>query len=366
MMLRFKSGCWQRVFAGFLLVVATGWGAPRALGAARPGDIIPLQAEVFRTPLGDCVMLWLNGVPGELYRIERSEGSIRGNRWANWVPLDSLLRESGPVVCVDFFTFFRDYSLVRAVRVRFDIPHPPATRMIWLEPGQFLMGASPDDPDQDNDENPRTLVSLTERFAIGAHEVTQEQYEAVMGENPSRFKFDKRHPATNMTWKDAVEYCRRLTSFERSVGKLGDSYAYRLPTEAEWEYACRAGSTTRFHYGDDPNYEELGEYAWFSGNAGVSTQPVMTKRPNQWGIYGMHGNVHEWCQDLYGPLPGGHVENPKGGTVGSQHVIRGGSWLELGKDCRTTDRHRDWFTIYVGNVGFRVVLAPVEQEPRRR
>ncbi len=236
--------------------------------------------------------------------------------------------------------------------------------LIWMEPGTLVMGSDASDPDRDNDEYPRTRVTLSRRFAMGAHEVTQAQYVEIMGENPSRIPGRDRHPVTNAEWFEAREFCRRLTDRERWAGRLPAGYEYRLPTEAEWSYACRAGSTQRFHYGDDPDYVELVQYAWFKDNSGGTTHPVGTKRPNQWGFYGMHGNVHEWCLDKYYFLPGGHVVDPDGPDVlrgdDWEHIIKGGSWSDEAKNCRTEDRHRDWFALDGGNVGFRVALAPVQ------
>ena len=269
------------------------------------------------------------------------------------------------MLCLNLSTFFRDHRHYRAVREQV-VPLglkgslPPATQMIWIEPGAFVMGSSKDEVERESDEGPLTVVVLTKPYALGIHEVTQTQYIAVMEENPSRHKFDPSHPVTNAHWEDAGEYCRRLTLLERSVGLLGLDLEYRLPTEAEWEYACRAGTITRFHHGDDPDYSELGAYAWYKENSEGSTHPVMTRLPNAWGLTGMHGNVHEWCSDRYGFLPGGYVEDPKGAREGEMHVIRGGSWLEQAKDCRTADRHRDWFVSDFGNVGFRIALGPVK------
>ncbi len=332
-------------------------------GAQKP---ILLQPQRFDTGSGVCMMFWLHGEDGVRYLLESTEASSARRPWVKWVPVDLHPRESGPVLCIDFVSYLQDLRRYRAVPLPDDwvdirATLPVATEMIWIDPGVFVMGSTADDPDRDADEHPLTVVRLTKRYALGAHEVTQRQFLPVMGYNPSRFKFDPDHPVTNVLWKDAREYCRRLTVLERDAGLLPEGYEYRLPTEAEWEYGCRAGSTTRFHYGDDPRFELLGAYAWYSANAGVSTQPVLTRLPNAWGLYGMHGNVHEWCLDRYDALPGGYVEDPLATPIESElHIIRGGSWMEQGKDCRTSDRHRNWFSTYVGNLGFRVALAEVE------
>lgn len=330
------------------------------------GKYVVLQPERFDTGDGVCMLFWLRGEEGLKYRIESAPASSARTPWVKWVPVDLLLRQNGPVLCLDLATYLLNRQQYRAVPVEDEAAYlqgslPQETEMIWIEPGIFVMGSTNDDPDRDADEHPLTVVRLTKRYALGVHEVTQRQFIPVMGYNPSRFKFDPDHPVTNVRWHDAREYCRRLTALERAAGTLPEGYAYRLPTEAEWEYGCRAGSSTRFHYGDDPDYEYLGAYAWYGGNSGVSTQPVMTRLPNAWGLHGMHGNVHEWCLDRYDYLPGGYVEDPLASPIEVDlHIIRGGSWMEQAKDCRTSDRHRNWFSSYVGNLGFRVALAEVE------
>jgi formylglycine-generating enzyme required for sulfatase activity len=232
--------------------------------------------------------------------------------------------------------------------------------VVWVTPGTFMLGSDEADPDRDGDERPLTKVTLTERYAIGTHEVTQAEYVSLMHVNPSRFQFDSSHPVSNVRWQQAVEYCRRLTEREELRGRLPSGYIYRLPTEAEWDFACQAGSTARYHYGDDPDYSNLGIYAWYSANSDGVSQPVMTREPNDWGIYGFLGNVHEWCLDRYGRYPGGELTNPRGPDGDddrSLHVIRGGSWFDAAKNCRRSDRHRDWFVTYIGDLGFRIALA---------
>jgi formylglycine-generating enzyme required for sulfatase activity len=152
------------------------------------------------------------------------------------------------------------------------------------------MGSPDSEQDRERDEGPQTLVTLTRGFWMGRYEVTQGEYLAVMESNPSYFTGDTNRPVENVSWNDATNYCAKLTVRERAAGRLPAGWEYRLPTEAQWEYACRAGSTNRFHYGDDPGYTELANYAWYTINTG-STQAVGGKLPNQWGLYDMHGNV---------------------------------------------------------------------------
>ena len=197
-------------------------------------------------------------------------------------------------------------------------------------------------------------VTLTKPFKMGVHEVTQDQYEQVMGVNPSKFK-GANTPVETLSWDDAVEFCRRLTDLpaEKAAGNV-----YRLPAEAEWEYACRAGTTTRYSFGDDDHDSELGDYAWFRGNSDSETHPVGSKQPNAWGLYDMHGNVWEWCQDMYVDYPGGSVLEARGATSGSDRVIRGGSWGGTAEICRSASRGGDWPSLRTSFHGFRVCLSP--------
>jgi formylglycine-generating enzyme required for sulfatase activity len=150
--------------------------------------------------------------------------------------------------------------------------------------------------------------------------VTQEQYEAVMGTNPSRFK-KPQNPVEQVSWDDAVEFCRKLSELpaEKKAG-----YVYRLPTETEWEYACRAGTTTKYSCGDSNS--KPGDYAWYDRNSNNTTRPAGQKQPNPWGLYDMHGNVWEWCQDRHGRYPSGSVTDPTGSASGDRRVLRGGSF----------------------------------------
>jgi len=163
-------------------------------------------------------------------------------------------------------------------------------------------------------------VTLTRPFYIGIHEVTRAQYEKVMGMIPSGLERGS-NPVIMTTWHGAVDFCHRLNRLpaEQAAGNV-----YRLPTEAEWEYACRAGTTTKYSFGDDPeDYRQIWQYAWIEGNSN-GTQPVGKKKPNPWGLYDMHGNALEWCQDRYGKYPIGAVTNPTGPASGSSRVFRGG------------------------------------------
>ena len=196
-------------------------------------------------------------------------------------------------------------------------------------------------------------VTLTQPFKMGIHEVTQAQYEQVMGVNASKYK-GADNPVETVSWEDAVEFCRKLSELpaEKAAGNV-----YRLPTEAEWEYACRAGTTTKYSFGDDES--KLGDYGWFSENSGTKTHPVGGKKPNAWGLYDMYGNVWEWCQDWHGDYPSGAVTDPAGATSGSDRVDRGGCWYNSAGFCRSAARGWGIPSFrYSSYGGFRVCLSP--------
>jgi formylglycine-generating enzyme required for sulfatase activity len=214
-------------------------------------------------------------------------------------------------------------------------------QMVWIAPGTFTMG--------------NTKVTISRGFGISKYEVTQAQYKEVKGSNPSKFKGDN-NPVEMVRWHDAVAYCAKLTEKEKAAGRLPVGYEYRLPTEAEWEYACRAGTTTVFSFGDDES--QLGEYAWYGSNSGHTTHSAGEKKPNGWGLYDVYGNVYEWCQDWFGDYPGGSVTDPRGPATGSYRVVRGGSWISSARSCRSGYRDDGRPGGRLGSVGFRPVFAP--------
>ena len=219
--------------------------------------------------------------------------------------------------------------------------------LVWISPGTFMMGSANHEPA----DRPVTRVTLTNGYWLGKTEVTQAQWQSLMGSNPSQFKGADR-PVENVSWDDAMEYCRRLTARERSAGRLPDGYAYTLPTEAQWEYACRAG-TTGDHAGD------IDSMAWYSMNSGRETNPVGLKTPNAWGLYDMYGNVWEMCLDWFGQYPGGSVTDPSGPDSGPGRVGRGGGWGNAVTRLRSDNRGRSLQNFHGNYLGFRVALAPV-------
>ncbi|HET6494179.1 MAG TPA: SUMF1/EgtB/PvdO family nonheme iron enzyme [Thermoleophilia bacterium] len=218
--------------------------------------------------------------------------------------------------------------------------------LIYVKPGRFTMGSPASEAGRDNDEAQHN-VTITRGFYLGRYEVTQAQYQAVMGANPSKWKEPNR-PVEQVMWNEATEFCNRLS---QRAGKQ-----VRLPTEAEWEYACRAGSTTRFCFGDSDG--GLGEYAWFSGNSGHQTHAVGGRKPNAWGLHDMHGNVWEWCADWYGNY-GGDATDPTGPASGGGRVLRGGSWYRSAQDCRSAFRNRLHPAYRDYGFGFRVAVSAV-------
>jgi formylglycine-generating enzyme required for sulfatase activity len=227
----------------------------------------------------------------------------------------------------------------------------PGITLVTIPAGTFLMGSTTDEADRGEDEGPQTQVTLTREFFLGATDVTQGQYEAVMGANPSDFKsVGKDAPVEQVSWDQAMAFCVKLTERERTAGRLPAGYTFTLPTEAQWEYACRAGTTEA--YAGEP-----ADMAWYDNNSGGTTHPVATKQPNAWGLYDMSGNVYQWCLDWYAKYPGGSVKDWSGPATGTAHVLRGGSWYYGETYCRSA--YRDYDPGFIGNIlGFRVALVP--------
>jgi len=265
-------------------------------------------------------------------------------------------------------------------------PSPPAKKvtnslgmtLVRIEPGSFLMGSSKaqidhlmrEFPDSKrewfDDEQPRHEVKITRLFWLGAHQVTQDQYQAVMGNNPSHFKRSDDLPVESVSWLDAVAFCNRLSERERrtpfyringtEVTILGGN-GYRLPTEAEWEYACRASSSALYPFGD--NASALGGFAWYIKSSEDKTHPVGQKSPNAWGLHDMLGNVWEWCADCYEAnyYASSPPVDPPGASGASNRVIRGGGWSSRPRHCRSADRSRNLPADRNYSLGFRLTLG---------
>jgi formylglycine-generating enzyme required for sulfatase activity len=238
----------------------------------------------------------------------------------------------------------------------------PPTNMVFIPPNTFTMGSPSNDPGRSIFEGPPATVTLRRGFWIGKYEVTQGEYLDIMGVNPSDFPGDLRRAVSSVSWYDATNYCDKLTQRELAAGRISSGSRYRLPTEAEWECAARAGTSTRFSYGDDPDYSSLTNYAWFLDFRilDLTVHPVGQKLPNPWGLYDMHGHVWEWCQDWYGDLVGGSQTDPTGPVSNPQgnKVMRGGAYDYPDSSCRSASRLFRFALFPDSDLGFRVVLAP--------
>jgi formylglycine-generating enzyme required for sulfatase activity len=274
------------------------------------------------------------------------------------------------------------------VEIAVDLPPSPSgsgaaggggvrLELVLVPAGRFRMGSPATEAGRNEDEK-QHWVKITRPFYIGKHEVTQEQWEKVMGKNPSEFKGPK-NPVENVSWDDCRAFIEKLNALPHPIplpkgegaspnpsppgrGARGEG-SFRLPTEAEWEWACRAGTRTRFSSGDAD--ASLADVAWFDANSGNTTHPVGEKKPNAWGLHDLHGNVWEWCGDWYGEYAGGAwapQRDPEGPATGSARVLRGGAWGGIPGGCRSAYRSsppaiRDFV------IGFRVAGGAVSAGP---
>jgi formylglycine-generating enzyme required for sulfatase activity len=221
--------------------------------------------------------------------------------------------------------------------------------LIYIPPGSFIMGSQFDEPGRGEDEAP-LRVNITKGYFLQTTEVTQQQWENVMGNNPANFnECGGDCPVENISWLDAKRFIDRLNRLEQTT-------AYRLPTEAEWEYAARAGNQGWFCFGNDQNI--FNEYAWYKGNSDGRTQAVAQKKPNAWGLFDVHGNVWELCQDWDGTYPAGTATDPSGPSKGYYRVARGGAWYYPMLHARNANRFYVLEDDENYTVGFRIVMTP--------
>lgn len=221
-------------------------------------------------------------------------------------------------------------------------------KLCWIPAGKFEMGSPIDEEGRTDHEN-QVRVSLSEGYWIGTYEVTQKEFESVMGLNPSK-KRDSDFPVTDVDWNQSMEFCKELSEREHKLGLIPEGWTYSLPTEAQWEYACRAGNAGPFSGG------EIQEVGWFEGNSGGSVHKVGTKKGNEWGIHDMHGNVREWCFGIFSEdLEGGR--DPSGPTSGERRPLRGGSWFYPANLCRAALRGGREPSASDFHLGFRVVVV---------
>lgn len=302
-------------------------------------------------------LLTVRGVPGVYSQIQYSENLDSAT---NWMALTNLVLPSDPYFFVDTQATSAGQRFYRILPVSelIDQTNPNPAKLVWVPAGTFLMGSPGTEVGGTSEERPQTQVTLTKGFWMGKFLVTQADYLQIMGTNPASFTDDLSCPVENVNWYDATNYCGKLNQQERGTGRLPAGYEYRLPTEAQWEFACRAGTTTRFYYGDDPNYTLLDNYAWYSANSQNRTHPVGLKQPNAWGLYDMMGNVWQICLDWYGTYPGGSVTDPYRSS-GPYGVIRGNGWNTSASQCRSANRAPFWMWDKNNTAGFRVALVPV-------
>jgi len=238
--------------------------------------------------------------------------------------------------------------------------------MVWIEPGSFWMGSPEIEPGRKIDEI-RHQVTLTQGYWMGKYEVTTAQWESLMGsENDKPKKQKPDSPVEEVSWSDVQDFLEKLNKLEVKANRLPEGYRYLLPTEAQWEYACRAGTDSAYSFGDSA--DDLSDYAWYYDNSATGflfskrrhLHPVGKKSPNPWGLHDMHGNVYEWCHDWYLGYEPDPAIDPAGPDNGAFRVLRGGSWYVGPEDCRSAIRRRHSPTYRVHSIGFRLSLRVAE------
>jgi formylglycine-generating enzyme required for sulfatase activity len=330
--------------ARFLLVLGLVCGSLRPPAGAQTSVQLAVQ-----TYAG----LSITGAVGTVYSVEYVTDLAQTNAWRC---LEFLQLPASPYLWADKSSPATGRRFYRAVA--FAAP----SNMAFIPPGTFWMGSSTNDLYANSAEQPQTAVTISRGFWLGIYEVTQAEYQALIGNNPSSFHGPSL-PVETVSWDEATNYCAALTRRERAGGRIPTNCVYRLPTEAEWEYACRGWTSTTVNYGDDPGYTNLANYGWYGANSGGTTHPGGQKLPNPWGLYDMYGNVYEWCQDWSGPYPGGIATDPTGPATGSDRVFRGGDWDDDPSFLRSAYRSDDDLYFWDDDlIGIRVLLAPGNPE----
>jgi formylglycine-generating enzyme required for sulfatase activity len=334
-------------------------------GRAQPTNLTPPQVQNIRvtqrsgTMFVDILYNLVDPDSTNIYVI--AEFSSDGGA-AYGLPIFSLSGDIGPVrpgvnrhiVWNAWNDWAGNYTTNGRIRLTADdsnsaVPPPPTNapgaNLVWIPSGTFNM------------QKVGYYVYISRGLWMGRFEVTQGEYAAIMGENPSDHTGNTNLPVERVTWDKAVQYCQLLTDRERTAGRINTNWVYRLPTEAEWEYACRAGTTTEFPYGEDPDHVRLQAYAWYSANSSGRTQPVGSKVPNQWGLFDMMGNVGEFCSDGWSYIYPGNATDPQGPESRYYVVFRGYSYNYAAGNFAFA-RNYNYSSSPSYDIGFRVVLAP--------
>ena len=351
-LVRFLSVLWLIVWAV----------TPRASAQLRPSLGLRFSA-------GQPTLI-LTGEVGTVYSIQYATGLSSTNLWVDRTLLQA---EGASNVWTDPSAPSTGQRFYRAVSVA----APADTNLVFIQPGTFTMGSSTNEAERFLNEVQHT-VTISRGFWMEKFLVTQGDYLSLMATNPSYYtpangySQNLRRPVERVSWVDATNYCAMRTQQERAGGLIPTNYLYRLPTESEWEYADRAGTTTAFYLGSalrsgQANFDGLYEYdasvGTISNTNGIylgQTTAVGSYAANGWGLYDMIGNVFEWCQDWYGAYPAGSVTDPQGAVSGSSRVIRGGYFDDDARYCRSAYRIHNPPANGTNNIGFRVLLAPVQ------
>ena len=293
---------------------------------------------------------------GQNYPVEMSVDFVE------WVSLTNIIGVDGPV-------WVEDEPAGRSSRRYYNVGvHPgptPLTNMVYITPGTFTMGSPGSESGRGTNEGPQTVVTLSRGFWIGKYEVNREEYATLTGDISAMSSYNGTLPVDFANWNNATNFCHKLTEKERAAGRLPVGYVYRLPTEAEWEYVCRAGTTTAVALRDgvslssnEANFD--GEFPYGGAPTGQyrrTTTPGGTYPANAWGVHDMHGNVWEWVHDTYQLYPGGSITDPTGAATGAGRILRGGGYGSVGSHCRSAKRDTRSATYRNFGQGFRVVLA---------